>query len=144
MAKIDVREAEAGPALDAACAEAMGWEFTESHLTIGAHAIEGVEGTVWFYTNKGNVRAVGYDWRGEWRPSTDWGHAGELVEAIQREPVWGKFVDFVGYLDSLCGSVRDSGRETPLATWRNVDALAICRAFLLASGVTEIEASGQD
>ena len=155
MTMIDVREAEAGLAVDVACAEAMGWEYTDSHFTIGAHAIEGAEGTVWFFTNKGNVRATGDGWHGNWQPSTDWA-AWVLVEAMRdsgslSDDATGVQRRFIDALVELMG-VDNSLLYYDACEWLTYRALwtlfsagplAICRAFLIDSGIEEIEDRGQ-
>jgi len=158
MTKIDVREAEAGPALDAACAEAMGWEPPEEmpqgiadatwtlNLTWEIGRLTLMDGRE--YENKDTGETVPvrvmeryFAWES---PSgelayelPEWSHdikaAWELVEAMlplrgapepEVEPWW----IFTGYLE---GRLLGPSERV---------ALHICRAFLLARGVTEIEA----
>ena len=140
MTMIDVRECEAGPAVDAACAREMGW--------IKCRAVEW-RGHIWRHecyspTNKRWDRLRPY--------SSYIAAARELVEAMRDDgsleddatEIQRKFinalVDLLGVDNSLL--YYDACEWlTYRALWVmvSVEPLAICRAFLLASGVTEIE-----
>jgi len=74
--------------------------------------------------------------------STDIADAWELVEAMRQggrgdSLIGTRVVDFVDALHSL---LIDNWRTfSEYDVWHQIDALAICRAFLLARGVTELE-----
>jgi len=123
MTKIDVREAEAGPELDAACAEAMGWERSTG-------------GWLWRANESGtHVRSIC-----DWGPSTDIEGAWELVEAM-RHAAWDISVRAVVAMPDECSVYKDDehGVEIEVLAIADTAPLAICRAFLLASGIEEIE-----
>jgi len=116
MATIDVREAEAGPELDAVCAEVLGWRLIK-------------EADGWWGYEKPDGDKTGWS---SWQPSTDIAVAWELVKTMlplrgapepEVEPWW----IFSGYLE---GRLLGPAERV---------ALHIARAFLIAHGVTEIE-----
>jgi len=137
MTKIDVRECSAGPELDAACAEIyaelIGWKRDEHQAVIYYDAPDD-SGRSLRVKRPGTTTFVGLTW---WQPSTNIKAAWELVEAMlplrgapepEVEPWW----TFTGYLE---GRLLGPSERV---------ALHICRAFLLAHGVTEIEAGARN
>lgn len=118
---MNVREAKAGHELDAACAEALGMEF--DILKSWKH--KGQRGT-WVYCTSFGV----YD------PSIDIAVAWELVEAMREADIDFSLncMDFFDYRWQASYSITGA--------WHTVEAdtapLAICRTFLLANGITEV------
>ena len=123
--KIDVRECEAGPVVDAACAEALG--FVELP--------QGDYGSEWLHVETGAMPM------GLPKYSTEIAPAWELVEAmgekwfvVQVEMVRGSHCSCIVFdwsIEARDGNVAEG--------YANTMPLAICRAFLLAHGVTELE-----
>lgn len=144
---IDVREAPAGQAVDMACAEAMGWEYTDSPLTIGNHAVEGADRTVWFFTKEGNVRCVGEAWNGNWQPSNNIAAAWKLVEAMRQSALKSKpYTQQHGEMDIhiSCSCMRGFEYTASFGNFTDrivacTAELAICRMFLLACHITAIQ-----
>ena len=144
MTKIDVREMEAGPELDAACARAMGlcphiWEIYEPPEEYCDECGAMLSG--WVDEDRPEKRCKicgkrvwGLRYSVNEVPdckhySRDIAAAWELVEAILDQDDQQKWLVFA---DLLYG-------HTPILAPEYLAALRICQAFLLASGVTEIE-----
>jgi len=151
MTTIDVREAEAGPALDAACAEAMGWEFTNNDLAIGAFAAGSLDGGVWFYTDAGNVAVASREWNDYWWPSKNITAAWVLQQHVDPARFCNALVEVVmwdrGLPDDF--NVCEPGTDWVLVdedVWALVTATAHqrARAFLLANDVKTLEVKGED
>jgi len=120
MATIDVREAEAGPELDAACAEAMGMNWEWVWLTPGNKVVLN--------------RKTGY----QWFPSNYIGDAWVLVEYDAQE--WDMSLEVAE--EGQCQDAVWMRRQAPQDQyWAKGDtmALAITRTFLLAHGIETIE-----
>jgi len=139
MAKIPIDEAPAGPAMDAAVAEALGWLPYESD-------------GVWYWKDMSdddfpywNHHANGYGFVEDlkpWSPSTDIAAAWELADKIsfRQDSTLGCFSVHcygwigecweAGWVDQPVGDVVARAHTAPLA---------ICRAFLKANGVEYLE-----
>jgi len=131
MTAIDVRDVEAGPLVDAACAKAMGWKSA-------------MRGDWLFVSSKEWELGVPF------APSSDIAAAWELVEALEGAGIGGNIVRISnGDGDSRDVDVIPRGpvemskivlaRVKIDSTSQDAWAFAICRAFLLANGVTELE-----
>ena len=131
MPKIPIDECPAGPAMDMAVAEALGWhiEFWQ----------DGADGGCELCDEEGNhVRPWSYDpsprWR--WSPSTDIAAAWEFAPGILN----GKHLVFMGthwaiwHFDGYDNMPNDAVGETA--------PLTICRALLKANGVEHMEVPG--
>ena len=146
MPKIPIDECPAGPAMDMAVAEALGWhiEFWQ----------DGADGGCELCDEEGNhVRPWSYDpsprWR--WSPSTDIAAAWELVIWC-RANIEGQSLRLVGpeHPDES-GCAFENGWDasfvnsqyvyTDIGQHTNADTapLAICRAFLKANGIEHME-----
>lgn len=128
MAKIDVREAEAGCAMDAACAEVfaelMGWELAYVGVALIHYDRPDGRSLVVERPRKTTLHESI-----TWKPSRDISAAWELVGAMLAQDDQQKWLVFA---DLLYG-------YTPVLAPRHLAALRIARAFLLAHGVKEIE-----
>jgi hypothetical protein len=148
MPKIDVREAEPGPELDAACAEVysglIGWE-REEHFAVIYYDAPDDSGRSIVVVKPDKIYVQD---RGFWQPSTDISAAWELHNHV------GDIGEFLTALISVINYDRDLLPEDfnigePGMDWVLVDedvwALATAtahqraRAFLLAHGITKIE-----
>jgi len=134
--KVDVRECEAGPVVDAACARARGRTVRLTERGDGKLHYEA------FYEKYGHVSSV-------WLPVGDYstmiGAAWELVEAVAADKKLREaFIDAMWELLDLDRYEEwdwDSYWIDPEAYWLLMTASPLdrCRAFLLAHGVTELE-----
>lgn len=120
--KVPVDEYPAGPEMDAACAEAMGWEPEYSH-----------RGPFNGWYRPGH-RWISWE---DWEPSTRIECAWELVESIRSEvradsDSWDEFVTDL--------NIQHNYKVSSLL--RELSVIDICRAFLKAKGITEIEVAG--
>jgi hypothetical protein len=125
MSKIPIDEAPAGPAMDAAVAEALGYEYERGHLGIYV-----------FSKRKPDETSEEYEARSLFRPSTDIAAAWRLLENLKDER---------GLLAMLTEWPKDcwSIALFPAPIENNAMAkgisLAICRAFLKANGIEFVE-----
>lgn len=129
MPTVSVRDARAGPAVDAACARVRGWRQ---------------DGWAWM-DKQGEF--MGYatkapDWYGvserRWQPSIDIALAWELVEAMDERHIKIEkhaFYKPPAWIVKVEGACSVTARSLPLG---------IACAFLLAHGVTEIEVDDDD
>ena len=122
MPKIPIDECPAGPAMDAAVAEALGWHWHDGRGTAGPSYWETADGD------------TAYIW--DFEPSTDIVAAWELIENLKkRRPMvtiqldgWGS--TWICWVDNNNMNQWEKGETAPLT---------ICRAFLKANGVEYVE-----
>jgi hypothetical protein len=126
MMKIDVREAEAGPHVDAACAEVMEWRRGAAVDMRGEYLWD-----LWWRP----AHQVGHTWSvAEWKPSRNIAPAWELVEAMLEQDDQQAWLVFAELLYE----------HTRVLVPEYLAALRIARAFLLANGVHHIEVLDED
>jgi hypothetical protein len=146
--EVDVREAPAGPEMDAACAEAMGWRIVEIDVPLIISNMRAEPGDRLWLSPAGDMF-----WPSNlpcW--SLYIAATRELVEAMDNGgTVYDDATEMQReFIDAL---IRLLGIDSHLLYWNGEDwftfrglwtlvsagPLNICRAFLLAHGVTELE-----
>jgi len=142
--KIPIDQAPAGPAMDAAVAEAQGWvifndgdspesdyprlwQGIDGYLT-GYSLDEWPEGEQW-----GDAPEL-FSAHGVWRPSTDTAQAFKLIESQKDKPFFKLERMHNRWKANVYVNSRGKGEA-------NTASLAICRAFLKAQGGEEITRS---
>ena len=128
MTTIDVREAPAGKAIDEACAAAKGYIEWEDVIGNTVHA-------EWPQARDFVTAKI-------WRPSTDIAVAWELVEEMEAN---GWVTEVNNFSIGWDCQVFYHWPITPATGYvvAHTAPLAICRAFLLAHGITDLEVTGE-
>jgi len=144
MPKIPVTQAPAGPALDAAVAEARGWQILVMDnnafwVTYGEHDMWSASGYLSLLPDEGWIKEPLpiYGEKGIWNPSTDIAAAWELVEEKKSEIMAKDWVDFCDILKELI--LPNSGWRDEYALLSGLSPLTITRAYLKAKSIEEID-----